>query len=262
MARVPKVRLENLELSRLVCGTNPFLGISHFTPSRDLLLREYFTAERIAEVVGYVLEEFGVNAVISSPRDEIHSAIETVEREVGERLHWICTPSDQRVTAAGLEADLSQQIRWCAERGVSVCMPHRSFTDAHLHAATNEITGLEPHLAQIRDLGMVPGLSTHYHETLRVVARRKYDVALVVQPINPLGFMCNLEVNSLAKTIRASSVQVLAIKPFAAGRVLPEVGLPFVLNSIKPNDFVACGFDGLPNADYDCQLFLELLAGR
>ncbi len=254
------IRLENLEISKIVCGTNPFLGISHFTISRDMFLREFFTVDRIAEVMGYVMEEFGINACISSPRDEIYKAINRVEEELGTRYLWICTPSATRETAVGLEPDLHQQIQWCADHQVSVCMPHRSYTDNNLHVAERRIIGIEPYLAQIRDLGMVPGLSTHYYETLQIVREREYDVSLVIQPLNTLGFQSNIEVNTLAGMIKHSPKQVLAIKPFAAGRLLPEVGLQFVFSNIKKNDIVACGFDSIQNADYDCQLALELLS--
>ncbi|MHA1733294.1 MAG: hypothetical protein ACTSU5_15210 [Promethearchaeota archaeon] len=259
MAKFPKVKLEKLEISKIVCGTNPFLGISHFTVSRDLFLKEYFTADRVVEIMSYLQEEFGVNAVISSPRDEIAQAIEKVEEETGERYQWLCTPSNSRVTARGLERDLHQQIQWCADNGVAVCMPHRSYTDQHMVVAEGRIDGIEDYLAQIRDLGMVPGLSTHYYETLKIVKKRDYDVSLVVQPVNTLGFQSNIEVNTLANIIRSFDRQVIAIKPFAAGRLLPEVGLNFTLNNIKENDLVAMGVDNIQNADYDCQVALGIL---
>jgi hypothetical protein len=55
---------------------------------------------------------------------------------------------------------------------------------------------------------------------------------------------------------------VIAIKPFAAGRVLPEVGLTYVLNAIRPTDFVAVGVGNIHEADYDCQLFEQVLARK
>jgi hypothetical protein len=258
---IPKVRLEGLEISRLVCGSNPFCGISHFTMSRDMFFNEYLTLDRIVEIMTFVQQEFGVNAIISSPRDHIYNAIQRVQKETGEKFHWICSPSPARETATDLPPTMAGQVQWCADHEVSVCMPHRSFTDAKMDTSPNvlEIRGLKPILADIRDKGMIPGLSTHYYDAIRISHHQKYDVALIVQPLNVLGFQSNIEVNSLVNTIRNTSIQILNIKPLAAGRVEPEIGLNFCFNNIKPNDFVACGFGCMQDADYDCQLVERLL---
>jgi hypothetical protein len=256
---IPKVNLENLEISRFVCGTNPFVGISHFTKSHDEFFQELFSDDqKVAEIMLYMCQEFGVNACISSPRDNIAKAIESIEKETGQPYYWICTPS-QRKTTPNIQEELQDQIQWCADHHVAVCMPHRSYTDNYINLAKNEIAGLPEITAAIRDLGMIPGLSTHNWETIRVVQNNKYDISLIVQPLNPVGFLCGLEVNDLARFIRNSKIQVINIKPLAAGRVLPEVGLEFCFNNIKPNDFVACGVCCIQDADYDCQIVDHLL---
>ncbi len=256
---IPKIKLENLEISRLVCGTNPFMGISHFTRAKDLFFREYFdTPAKIAEIMRYMLEEFGVNACISSPRDEMYAAIQIVEKETGQKYYWICTPS-RRLTAKSVDANTQNQVQWCADHGVSVCMPHRDYTD---HNITEEgtIRGYPEIAAVIRDKGMIPGLSTHYHETISICDQQNYDASLITQPLNTVNFMANLEVNELVQKIQHTKRQILAIKPLAAGRVLPEVGLTYCLNVIKPNDFVAIGFGSIHEADYDCQLVEQIFA--
>ncbi|MHA1792653.1 MAG: hypothetical protein ACTSVI_08415 [Promethearchaeota archaeon] len=256
---IPKIKLESLELSRLICGTNPFVGISHFTRSRDMFLKEYFTIERISEIMVYLFEEFGVNCCLSSPREEIAKAIKIVQDETGEKYHWLCTPS-ARITAKGLKPDISSQIKWCADHDVSVCMPHRSYTDSFMNPAEGVIEGLPDILAEIRDQGMIPGISTHYHDAITICQKQKYDVSVIIQPLNTIGFQSDIEVNTLVRLIKNTKFQIINIKPLAAGRLLPEVGLPFCFNNIKPNDFVACGFDCIQNADYDCQLVDRLLS--
>jgi hypothetical protein len=258
---IPKVDLESMSISRLVCGTNAFCGISHFTVSRDMFLREYLTQDRIVEIMTFILQEFGVNAIISSPRDHIYEAIQTVQKETGEKYHWICTPSSARETATDLPPNMAGQVQWCADHEVSVCMPHRSYTDAKMDTMTMEIEGIEEILADIRDHGMIPGLSTHYYDVIRICDLRNYDVSLIVQPLNVQGFQSNIEVNTLIAAIHGTKRQILNIKPLAAGRIEPEIGLNFSLNNIKPNDFVACGFSCIQDADYDCQLFQRLVFG-
>jgi hypothetical protein len=256
---IPKVSLENLSISRLICGTNPFVGISHFTESHDLFFKELFQdQQKIAEIMLYMAQEFGVNACISSPRDEIVKAIAYCEKETGQPYYWICTPS-QRKTTPNIKEALQDQIQWCADHHVAVCMPHRSYTDAYIDVSKQEIRDLPEITALIRDLHMIPGLSTHYHETLQICAMRKYDVKLMTQPLNPDGFMCTIEANDLASKIRGSRIQIINIKPLAAGRIMPEVGLTFSYSSIKPNDFVTVGACCVQDADYDCQIVERLL---
>ncbi|MHA1697373.1 MAG: hypothetical protein ACTSWN_00870 [Promethearchaeota archaeon] len=259
---IPRVKLESLELSRLICGSNPFCGISHFTPSRDLFFREYFTVDRIAEIMSYILEEFGVNCILSSPRDEIYEAINMVEKETGDRYAWLCTPGHYRGSAKGLgNADIFEQIKWCADHGVEVCMPHRSYTDAYMNTSTRTIEGIPEITAAIRDAGMIPGLSSHYHEVISIVEKQAYDIPVIIQPLNVLGFQSNVEVNTLMREIKRTRVQIINIKPLAAGRILPEVGLDFCFRNIKDHDFVCCGFSCIHDADYDCQ-FVEILLKR
>ncbi|MHA1683758.1 MAG: hypothetical protein ACTSUE_22660 [Promethearchaeota archaeon] len=209
--------------------------------------------------MSYVSEEFGVNAIVSSPRDNIDAAIKIVEKETGFKFIWICTPSGNRDTAKGLEPDLFKQIQWCADHDVSVCMPHRSYTDAFMNTAKNEIEGLPEITAAIRDRGMIPGLSTHYRAAIRIADYRKYDTPVIIQPLNTLGFQSDVEVDALVKAIRGTKKQIINIKPMAAGRLIPDVGINFCLNNIKDNDFICCGFDNIDNADYDCQLVERIM---
>ena len=122
---IPKISLEKLQISRFICGTNPFVGISHHG-LRDIKFKiHYRNVNRVEEIMLYLAQEHGVNACISSPRDNIAHAVKTVERETGQPFYWICTPS-RRLTAKGLKPDIFMQVQWCADHQVSVCAPHRN----------------------------------------------------------------------------------------------------------------------------------------
>ena len=47
---LPKVRIGGYGVTRLVLGSNPFLGFSHFSQARSRWLRGYFTVDRVVEV--------------------------------------------------------------------------------------------------------------------------------------------------------------------------------------------------------------------
>lgn len=252
---IPSISLENLKLSKYVCGTNNFVGITH---RLDLIYAPYYSLkfrkqERITEILRYLIEQ-GVNTIISSPRMRIYNAIQAVQNETGTKIHWICSPSTRK-TVKGLEMDIFKQIEWCADHEVSVCMPHRNYTDYALDTKTMIIKGLEPILEYIRDKGMIPGLSCHFHHVIKAVEKHKYDVKLIVQPYNQIGFESDTDPFTLATLIQNTKISILNIKPLAAGRLEPKIALPFCLKSIKKNDFIAVGTPKLSHAKEIVSIF-------
>ncbi len=264
---IPKISLENLKLSRIICGTNQFVGITHRANPIDMIahLRRFKRPETVAKFMLYLLQEHGVNCTVSSPRDKIYEAIKIVEKESGEKYHWICTPSGRK-TAKNIPRDIYKQIDWCAERSISACFPHRNYTDKALNKEKLIIGGNNskypsyPELsACIRDRGMIPGLSSHYHETIIAVEKNDYDAVLIIQPLNKLSFQSDTNTEHLIDVIQKSKKQILAIKPMAAGRINPREGLRFALKNIKKNDFLAVGFGKFEYCVEDGKILEELL---
>ena len=59
--QVPRMRFAGVEISRLVVGCNPFYGFSHFNRILGTVMREYYTPERVCEVL-HQCRRFGINA--------------------------------------------------------------------------------------------------------------------------------------------------------------------------------------------------------
>jgi len=253
--KFPTTQMADLTVSRMICGTNPFFGFSHFSAARDEWFREYFTDERIFQVM-QKCDELGINAVISAPNERLHKLLDALADRTGRRWIWMCTPGGSDASA------VADGIRWCAAHKAEICMPHTSYTDSHLVPGENRVAGLQELTALIRDLGMIPGLSTHRPEAMTVCERAGYDIEVYVQPLNPIGFLCPVETDWTARVIRSTPKPVVAIKPLAAGRVMPPTGLPFVYSSIKENDAVAVGFMSAREVEEDVTISLEALQGR
>ena len=245
---IPSIPLENLKISKYICGTNNFVGINHrldfiYTP---YYLMKFRKIERITEIIQFLVKQ-GVNAIISSPRVKIYEAIQLVQKETGVKIHWICSPSTRK-TVKGLEMNMQKQIDWCANHEVSVCIPHRNYTDFALDQDKMIIKGLNPIIEQIRDRNMVPGLSCHFHKVVEAVEKNNYDIKLIVQPYNQIGFMSDTDTHNLGKIIKETNISILNIKPLAAGRLDPQLALPFCLKSIKKHDFISIGTPKLSQA--------------
>ncbi len=268
---IPKITLENIKLSKIVCGTNQFVGITHRGNPLDMLahLIRFKEVKTIAKFMIYLNQEHGINCTISSPRDKVFKAINITEKETGERFHWICSPS-KRKTAKNIEPDLIKQINWCADHNVSVCITHRSYTDNALDKEKlviggNKNTDFQPYpeiSALIRDKDMIPGLSTHYFESIKAVEKNNYDAKLIVQPLNKKGFQSNTTPEHLIKVIQETKLNIINIKPMAAGRIKPREGISFCLNNIKENDLLAVGFGKFKYCVEDGKIFEEILKSR
>jgi hypothetical protein len=255
MSSFPTTHVENLELSRLIVGTNWFMGYSHFSSAKDKWIKAYMTPARIAEVMG-VFARNGVNAVMSMQNPTMREAIHIVREETGVEMHWICTPNGEHVE------DLMPGIEESAEYGARICMPHQHWTDGNMLVNDRVIVGLEKVTERIRSLGMIPGLSTHRPETVVVCDKAGYDVATYIQMYNAIGFLCQVETDWVARIINGTPKPVMCIKPLAAGRILPPTGFSFVFNSIKPNDMVCVGTMSTFEAEEDIRLCREIIEKR
>jgi hypothetical protein len=56
-----------------------------------------------------------------------------------------------------------------------------------------------------------------------------------------MGFLMQVEVEYIHKVIWSAKKPVMTIKPMAAGRVSPFVGLNFSWHTIRPSDMVTVG---------------------
>jgi hypothetical protein len=109
---------------------------------------------------------------------------------------------------------------------------------------------------------MIPGLSTHMPETVVYADKAGADVETYLQPYNSAGFLMQVEADWVMKVIREAKKPVMVIKPLAAGRILPVVGLAFVWNTIRDRDMVTIGTTTPEEAREVIDLSLDLLNRR
>jgi len=249
----PTTHIEDVEVSRLMVGTNWFLGYSHYSAAKSRWIREHMTVDRIVEIMCLFARE-GINCVMSGLAPAMPEALRRVREETGVEMVWFATPSGEQVE------DLLPGIEEAAELGARVCMPHQHWTDGNMLVNHKRIVGLEQVTERIRALGMIPGLSTHRPETVRVCDEAGYDVATYIQILNPIGFLCQVETDWIVDVINRTPKPVICIKPLAAGRVLPVTGLSFAYQSIKPTDIVCIGVLSTYEAKDDIRIARDLLA--
>ncbi len=242
MSDFPRSRIEDLSVSRLIVGTNWFLGFTHTSAAKAKFIKETMGRSQIAAILQAFLAE-GVDTLLGARPEAEHllAAIRDAEDRVGRPFTTIGTP--------GLKTDDSPESRDAnartldayAEIGVRICMPHQATTDAMVDRKSRSIPGMAERLAMIRQRGMLPGLSTHMPETVPFADRTGLDVATYIQIYNAAGFLMQVEADWVNRVIWDAAQPVISIKPLAAGRLLPIVGLGFVWATLRERDMVCIG---------------------
>jgi hypothetical protein len=93
----------------------------------------------------------------------------------------------------------------------------------------------------IREAGLIPGLSAHMPEVIQYTDLNGYDIETYIQLFNCLGFFFFFEVESVIRIIHEAKKPVMTIKPMAAGRTTPYVGLTFNWNVLREKDMITVG---------------------
>jgi hypothetical protein len=139
------------------------------------------------------------------------------------------------------QLEAATMLDTCQRLGATFCMPHQSVTDALIDRRICRIRDLNQYTAMIRERGMIPGLSTHMPEAVIYADSHNEDVETYIQIYNAAGFLMQVEADWVMHVIHQAKKPVMTIKPLAAGRLLPVVGLSFVWSTIRLQDMVVIG---------------------
>ena len=258
----PRTMIEDLSVSRLMIGTNWFLGYSHTSKAKDKDIVEAMTSERIADIVE-VFMNAGVDTLYGiRPDKKLEQGIAEAEQRTGRKCITIAIPSFPLGDGADSLAEAERTLDTFAELGASLCMPHQCTTDAFVNRRTKSIAGIEPYLAMIRERGMLPGLSTHMPETPGYADRTGLDVATYIQIYNAAGFLMQIEIDWVQRMIWQAKKPVITIKPLAAGKLPPLVGLSFVWSTLRDQDMVCIGTNSPNEAKEVIEYSLSILEHR
>ncbi len=235
----PRTKIEALSVSRLVIGTNSFMGWSHLSKARDQEILETMTPHRIADVIEVFLRA-GVDALLGlRPDARLADGIKEAEDRTGRGVIKMAMPGLD--IEPGHEAENARILDEIAAMGSAVCLPHQNSVDALVDRHHRRITGMVEYAAMIRQRGMIPGLSSHVPYTPVFADESGLDVAVYTQLYNAAGFLMQVEAEWVHRMIWNAKHPVIAIKPLAAGRLTPFVGLSFAWSTIRATDMVAVG---------------------
>lgn len=262
MAEFPRTIVGGISMPRMIIGSNWFKGYSHTSVPKDHFIVEYQTRERLTAIFTTFMAS-GIDAYMGGdPGPMVLDAIHDAEQRAGRKMILILTPSFNLLPGGDPKTEPEPVLDHYRAIGTTFCLPHQCVTDALLDKRAGVIRDLDRYTRLIRERGMLPGLSTHIPESVIYADRQGADVETYIQIFNAAGFLMQVEPDWVLNVIQQAKKPVMTIKPLAAGRLLPIVGLSFVWSTIRPQDMVTIGTTTPEEAKEVISISLDLLNHR
>jgi len=262
---LPTVAMGKHQISRFIVGSNPVYGYSHFNRQYDQHMMEWFTDERIVQLL-HDCEKAGINTWQASYNHSMARQFPKI-RDAGCKIQFICLAAswhfDEKL-ARTPDAVVDGTIK-CAQAAakygpVGIAF-HGWATDMLFRAGKIEM--LQSYVNAVHDLGIPAGISTHnpvilealqeknfsndfYMASLHYLSRRPEDWQREIgtQPVGE-GYLAT-DPPRMCSAIRKALKPCLVYKVLAAGR---KCGSPdeiraafeFAYKNIKPTDACIVG---------------------
>jgi hypothetical protein len=259
-----RTEVGGVSLPRAIIGTNWLLGWSHTGPAADKMIRDRYRAPEDFLPVFEAYLEYGCNAIMG-PISQTKLALDAVklaEQRLGQKIIIIDTPWVNVDDNAEARRSAQEIFRYAAEAGCTFSLIHHSSVEQLVNKNKRIIDRLPDYLYMIRESGLIPGLSAHMPEIVTYCDDNGYDVETYIQIFNCLGFLMQVEVEVVAGILRNAKKPVMTIKPFAAGRVTPFVGLTFSWNAIRDCDMITMGASNADEVRENLELSCAILERR
>jgi hypothetical protein len=247
LVQVPKMKFGNAEISRLVLGTNQFYGFSHYSQNLDYAMRQWYTTDKICEVLRHA-SECGINTFnyvnLGRSNQDLQKFIDE-----GGKMNLVCQ-------IIGDPAPTYKQFKPLAmyNQGEQV---DKAFQDG-------EMDTVKEWCKKVRDLGSLVGVGTHKPEVIAYVEEKGWDVDFYAgcvynrtRSTEEWKQTLNGEIQEMQgetylkgdparmyKVMRQTKKPCFAFKIFAASRISDrgiEPALRTAFASIKPIDGVFVG---------------------
>ena len=260
----PRTMVGGISLSRMLIGTNWILGWSHTSPSADAQIKETHRTPATIEPMLEVALKNGVDSIMGlfNTNPALNQAIANVEQRTGKKIHIIDTPIPNMDDTAEARREAYEIFKRTKSYGAEICLIHHSAAEQLVNKNKQTMDRLPGYLYMIRELGMVPGLSAHMPELVQYADQNEYDVETYIQIFNCMGFLMQMEIETVGRIIHTAKKPVMTIKPMAAGRCTPYVGLTFSFNAVRDIDMVTVGTLNARELEEDIEIARAALEHR
>jgi len=260
----PRTIVGGQSLSRMIIGTNWMLGWSHTSPAADHQIKRCYQDGESAWPMLKTFLDHGVDTMMGMLQQErvMQEAVRVAQEKSGKKLIVIDTPIINVDDNEAARREARATIRRSREAGATFCFLHHSSAEQLVNKNKHQIVRLDDYTDMIRQEGLIPGLSAHMPELITYSDENGYDVETYIQIYNCMGFLMQVEIETVASIIRNAKKPVMTIKPMAAGRTTPFVGFNFVWNTIRDCDLVTVGCFDAEEAAEDIEYSLAAIERR
>lgn len=246
---LPTVKIGELEITRLIVGSNPFVGKSHLDETTDSAMQNYYRdPERIFRTLRDC-EDAGINTFQSRGSLPMMKVIADYNA-LGGNLHFLATSAKNDLT---FEEELDAMMEYSPS---AVCI-HGELTDALYQSGRMDLI---PHmLDRIRRKNVPCGICAHFPEALAYSETHGFCPDFYMaslynlnkpdrsQDVDPTGERFEESDRAVMyRTIRTLSAPTIALKILGAGRhcasqSMVKAAFDEAYASIKPSDAVLVG---------------------
>jgi hypothetical protein len=252
-AKLPTVRFGKADVTRLIIGSNPFYGYSHFNNIYNQVMAEWMTQDRRIEVLKRC-EAGGIGTW------QVHYEPRTMEdvkryRAEGGAMNWF-------LLGHGLMMENPKLAYEAAKLGPIGIAHHGNVTDERFRSG--KMDQVQDFCKLVRQTGVMVGVSTHNPAVVDYIESKGWDVdyfqcclyrvtrtaeeaAQVLNGESPIGeIYLKKDPERMCRMIRQTKRPVLAFKLFGAGRTANnrqqvQASFRFALENIKPGDACIVG---------------------
>jgi len=237
----PRTIVGGKSVSRMLIGTNWMLGYSHRTPSADRSIRNRYSCPEAFLPMFEAYLQYGIDTVMAPMDDPMVEAVKYAEDKLGKKIIMIDTPQFNVDNNEAARREAEARIKKSAKNGCDFLLIHHASAEQLVNKNLGIIDRLDDYTKMIRDAGMIPGLSAHMPELITYTDNNGYDIETYIQIFNCMGFLMQVEIETVASIIQNAKKPVMNIKSMAAGRVTPYVGLTFNWNVLREQDMLTLG---------------------
>jgi hypothetical protein len=254
-AALPTVKFGSTEVTRLIIGSNPFYGYSHFNSILNGFMGEYMTQDRRMEVL-HRCQQAGIKTW------QVHYMAQTMEdfkryRSEGGKMNWFLLGDFEMMTDFSLIGKVAKE-----HKPIGIAH-HGNRTDERFQA--RQMDKVKDFCKAVRDSGVMVGVSAHnpavfdsiegenwdvdyYQACLYRVTRTRAEARKEFgeSPVDIGGMFMEKDPERMCKVIRQTKKPCLAFKLLGAGRNTDRPAtianaFKFAFDNIKPTDAVIVG---------------------
>ena len=271
---LPLVKFGKTDITRLIIGSNPFYGYSHFNRIFDQSMREFYTQDKRIEVLK-ACERAGINTWQVHYNDQPWADFKRYRAEGG-KMNLILLADFELMKNLKLLPEV-------AKAGPLGIAHHGNRTDDRFRAGQKQL--VKDFVQAVRDTGVMAGISCHnpgvvdtvesegwnvdYYQTCLYRVSRTQEEAREAFNEAPIGeTYMEKDPERMCKMIRQTKKPCLAFKLLGAGRTVNtpeqvEGAFRFAFANIKPTDAVIVGMfpKYTDQVGENTEMVREILAG-